>query len=169
MPAERKSARFHMLVSSSTHVRRHHRSVSSFQRSKIYGRKRRCRSASRSASAAHIEPTTVNPLENQSHYEHLSRATVTSPANLSMIVSQSYKPLHVKSSQLNKNTIAVTKGIVLLEQSLSRLFADATHETRSLDDTSSHLPRSSQYFFDAHTRTNVFLLIFACTGRQRRR
>lgn len=44
--------------------------------------------------------------------QHLSHATPTSPANLSMIVSQSYKPLHAKSTQFNKNTIAVTKGII---------------------------------------------------------
>ncbi|CAM2727699.1 unnamed protein product [Rotaria socialis] len=50
------------------------------------------------------------PLDNMSSYEHLSRATPTSPANLSMIISQSYKPLHAKSTQFNKNTIAVTKG-----------------------------------------------------------
>ncbi|CAF4201871.1 unnamed protein product [Rotaria sp. Silwood2] len=50
------------------------------------------------------------PLKNMNSYEHLSHATPTSPANLSMIISQSYKPLHVKSTQFNKNTIAVTKG-----------------------------------------------------------
>jgi hypothetical protein len=52
------------------------------------------------------------PLENMNNYEHLSKATPTSPANLSMIISQSYKPLHAKSTQFNKNTIAVTKGII---------------------------------------------------------
>jgi hypothetical protein len=63
-----------------------------------------------------MEGITVNnhdqPLENIDSYEHLSRATPTSPANLSMIISQSYKPLHAKSTQFNKNTIAVTKGII---------------------------------------------------------
>lgn len=52
------------------------------------------------------------PLDTMNNYEHLSRATPTSPANLSMVISQSYKPLHTKSTQLNKNTIAVTKGII---------------------------------------------------------
>ncbi|CAF1601770.1 unnamed protein product [Rotaria sp. Silwood1] len=50
------------------------------------------------------------PLKNMNSYEHLSNATPTSPANLSMIISQSYKPLYAKSTQFNKNTIAVTKG-----------------------------------------------------------
>jgi hypothetical protein len=63
-----------------------------------------------------VELTTVDnheqPLENMNSYEHLSRATSISPANLFMIVSQSYKPLHAKSTQFNKNTIAVTKGII---------------------------------------------------------
>ncbi|CAF1053933.1 unnamed protein product [Adineta steineri] len=49
------------------------------------------------------------PLENMNSCKHLSRATPSSPANLSMIISQSYKPLHAKSMQYNKNTIAVTK------------------------------------------------------------
>ena len=54
----------------------------------------------------------IQPLDNMDSYEHLLRATPTSPANLSMIISQSYKPLHAKPIQLNdKNTIAVTKGI----------------------------------------------------------
>jgi len=48
-------------------------------------------------------PSTEQP------FEYLARATSTSPANLSMIVKQSYKPLHAKSTQFNKNTIAVTK------------------------------------------------------------
>ena len=29
-----------------------------------------------------------------------------------MIISQAYKPLHAKSTQYNKNTIAVTKGMI---------------------------------------------------------
>jgi hypothetical protein len=61
-----------------------------------------------------MQYSTVNiheqPLEHMNDYEHLSRASPLSPANLSMIVSQSYKPLHAKSRQYNKNTIAVTKG-----------------------------------------------------------
>lgn len=42
--------------------------------------------------------------------QHLARATADCPANLTMIVKQSYKPLHAKSRQFNQKTIAVTKG-----------------------------------------------------------
>jgi hypothetical protein len=52
--------------------------------------------------------------KNEQPFEHLAHATPSTPANLSMIVKQSYKPLHAKSTQFNKNTIAVTKGILPL-------------------------------------------------------
>lgn len=98
------------------------------QRSKINNHKQRSKSASRlstrirpknecSSSATATATTTtattttsINVLNNAQPFECLAHATATSPANLSMIVKQSYKPLHAKSTQFNKNTIAVTKG-----------------------------------------------------------
>lgn len=90
------------------------------QRSKIDNYKQRsknaCRIRPKTECSSNTPPT---PLPSDQPFEHLAQATSTSPANLSMIVKQSYKPLHAKSTQLNKNTIAVTKGIyghfVLLE------------------------------------------------------
>ena len=90
-----------------------------FQRSKIDNYKQRSKNACRIRPKTQCSSSTSpHPLSDQP-FEHLAQATSTSPANLSMIVKQSYKPLHAKSTQLNRNTIAVTKGIychfVLLE------------------------------------------------------
>jgi hypothetical protein len=89
-------------------------------RSKIYNYKQRSKSACRLSTRIRpkIECTSPSPPapidNNEQPLEHLAHATSTSPTNLSMIVKQSYKPLHAKSTQFNKNTIAVTKGILPL-------------------------------------------------------
>ncbi|CAF0923452.1 unnamed protein product [Rotaria sp. Silwood1] len=88
-------------------------------RSKIYNYKQRSKSTCRLSTrirpktecSSSSTTATIAAIDNsEQSFEHLAHATSTSPANLSMIVKQSYKPLHAKSTQFNKNTIAVTKG-----------------------------------------------------------
>ncbi|CAF2804324.1 unnamed protein product [Rotaria sp. Silwood2] len=83
-------------------------------RSKIYNYKQKskstCRLSTRIRPKTECSSSTTTIHNSEQPLEHLTRATSTSPANLSMIVKQSYKPLHAKSTQFNKNTIAVTKG-----------------------------------------------------------
>ena len=67
--------------------------------------------------------------------------------HLPMVIRQSYKPLHAKSMQFNKNTIAVTKGtrdihrhIVRVEQAFDCFFHTSFHSESNLlsyrDDSS---------------------------------
>ncbi|CAF1378075.1 unnamed protein product [Adineta steineri] len=83
-------------------------------RSKISNYKQRSKSACRLSTRIRPKIECSSPTANihnneQSLFEHLAHATSNTPANLPMIVKQSYKPLHAKSTQFNKNTIAVTK------------------------------------------------------------
>jgi len=95
--------------------------------------------------------------------EHLSSATPTSPANLSMIITQSYKPLHAKSTQFNKNTIAVTKdSIVKALYTISNwVFIEIpeTGETGFIPIYCLRLPEPSQpSSFESPSQNNISLL-----------
>ncbi|UJR36223.1 hypothetical protein I4U23_028955 [Adineta vaga] len=87
-------------------------------RSKIHNYKQRSKSACRLSTRIRPKFECSSPSANipsndqqqqQLPIEHLAHATSSTPANLSMIVKQSYKPLHAKSTQFNRNTIAITK------------------------------------------------------------
>ncbi|CAF3618494.1 unnamed protein product [Rotaria sordida] len=102
------------------------------------------------------------PLKNMNSYEHLSHATPTSPANLSMIISQSYKPLHVKSTQFNKNTIAVTKGTTVkaLYTISNWVFIEIpeTGETGFIPIYCIRLLEPSNPLFESPSQNNISLL-----------
>ncbi|CAF1673890.1 unnamed protein product, partial [Adineta ricciae] len=87
-------------------------------RSKIQNYKQRSKSACRLSTRIRPKFESTSPSANivstdQQPIEHLAHATSSTPANLGMIVKQSYKPLHAKSTQFNRNTIAVTKDTVV--------------------------------------------------------
>ncbi|CAF5152583.1 unnamed protein product [Rotaria magnacalcarata] len=107
---QKKSTKFNILRSKIYNYKQ--RSKSSCRLSTRIRPKTESSSSSSAATATATTPTVHN--NNQQPFEQLAHATSTSPANLSMIVKQSYKPLHAKSTQFNKNTIAVTKGILPL-------------------------------------------------------
>ncbi|CAF3511144.1 unnamed protein product [Rotaria socialis] len=108
---QKKSTKFNILCSKIHNYKQ--RSKSSCRLSTRIRPKTESSSSSSSAAAATTTTTTTTRTvqnNNEQPFEQLAHATSTSPANLSMIVKQSYKPLHAKSTQFNKNTIAVTKG-----------------------------------------------------------
>jgi len=96
------------------------------------------------------------------NHEHLSSATPTSPANLSMIITQSYKPLHAKSTQFNKNTIAVTKdSIVKALYTISNwVFIEIpeTGETGFIPIYCLRLPESIHPSYESPCQNNISLL-----------
>lgn len=150
-------------------------------RSKIHNYKRRSKSACRLSTrvrpqtegASSLPPAVPSlppsqtiappndepPSANTNCYDHLARSTPTAPANLSMIVSQSYKPLHAKSTQFNRNTIAVTKDSLV-----KALYANSNWVFVELVDTNEsgfvpiyclRLPEST---FESTSQNNLSLL-----------
>ncbi|UJR09873.1 hypothetical protein I4U23_014095 [Adineta vaga] len=127
-------------------------------------KKDRTKSSSHSLTTKEFLPVdhSEQPLEHLNSDEHLSHATPTSPANLSMIISQSYKPLHAKSTQFNKNTIAVTKDthVKALYKVSNWVFIQIpeTSETGLVPIYCLRLSEPSNPSFESPSQNNISLL-----------
>ncbi|CAF0881823.1 unnamed protein product [Adineta ricciae] len=129
-----------------------------------HSRKDRTKSSCHSLTPKECQPTehADEPFANGSSDEHLSNATPTSPANLSMVISQSYKPLHAKSTQFNRKTIAVTKGthVKALYKISNWVFIEnpKTGETGLIPIYCLSLPETLATSFDSPSQNNISLL-----------